>query len=89
MGEDYRDYEDKYDEKSFWSKVKEMPSTAGCEAVRKALTLWCVLTSDDTPVWAKVLITSALGYFVMPLDLIPDILPCGFLDDISAMALCL
>jgi uncharacterized membrane protein YkvA (DUF1232 family) len=36
-----------------------------------------------------VLITGALGYFVLPIDLIPDFLPCGFLDDICAMGLAL
>lgn len=87
--DDYREYGGHYDEETFWSKLTDLPASAGREVARKSLTLWCVLTSDETPAWAKVLITGALGYFVLPIDLIPDMLPCGFLDDICAMSICL
>ena len=36
--------------------------------------------------WAKVLIYSALAYFISPLDAIPDVLPMGLSDDIAVLS---
>ena len=48
---------------------------------------YCCL-DGDTPVWAKTVIVSALGYFITPLDAIPDLMPgVGFADDLGAVAL--
>jgi uncharacterized membrane protein YkvA (DUF1232 family) len=45
------------------------------------------LKDPDTPMAAKGLIYGALGYFIMPLDAIPDITPIvGFSDDLTALA---
>ncbi|MBD5132414.1 MAG: DUF1232 domain-containing protein [Clostridiales bacterium] len=29
----------------------------------------------------KLIITAALGYMILPLDLVPDFIPGGFIDD--------
>lgn len=57
-------------------------------AARKLLdgvrTLWHMLTDPDFVIdWqVKAWIVSALGYFVTPWDLIPDVLPgVGYIDD--------
>lgn len=50
---------------------------------------FCVL-DKRTPGYAKGVLAGALGYFVMPADVIPDvILGLGFTDDASVIALAL
>ncbi len=44
----------------------------------------------DIPIGTIVAITSALLYFVSPIDIIPDAIPgVGYLDDAAVVALCL
>ncbi|WCY74099.1 YkvA family protein [Pseudomonas aeruginosa] len=43
-------------------------------------------TDSDTPTWAKTTIYGALGYFISPIDVIPDITPIvGYTDDIGVL----
>jgi len=35
------------------------------------------------PIWAVVMLISTCSYILSPIDLIPDLLPFGFLDDIA------
>src|SRR3546814_8182976 len=42
--------------------------------------------NEHTPKWAKRVIYGALGYFIFPLDAIPDLAPLiGYTDDLSVM----
>jgi len=44
-------------------------------------------TDPRTPASAKAILLAALGYFVLPVDLIPDVLPViGFTDDAAVIA---
>lgn len=79
-------YRDKFEESSFWKKIIRFYSKIGKPVVEKALTLYYTLIDDDTPQWAKSIIYGALGYFILPLDLIPDLMPIvGFSDDLTAI----
>lgn len=87
---DLQNYEAAYDDDSFWKKVGAFASKAGIEIVRKALILYFCLKDPDTPKEAKACIIAALGYFIVPLDAIPDIIPgVGFSDDLGVIALAL
>jgi uncharacterized membrane protein YkvA (DUF1232 family) len=45
------------------------------------------MKDNDTPLWAKAKIVTALGYLIWPADLIPDAIPiAGLTDDAVAMA---
>lgn len=80
-------FDKQYKESSFWEKIKGYAITAGKEVIEKALTLYYCLIDSDTPVWAKTVIVSALGYFIAPLDAIPDLTPvAGYSDDLGALA---
>lgn len=82
------EYSKHYDDDGFWSKVKKFALRAGAELIEKALTLYYTLKDSDTPKWAKATITGALGYFIVPIDAIPDITPVvGYADDIGVLAL--
>ena len=47
--------------------------------------LFYTLQKPTTPVWAKTVIIGALGYFILPIDLIPDLVPGGYTDDFSGL----
>lgn len=70
---------------SFWSKLKKFGKKAGVSVVYVALLLFYTLQKPTTPVWAKTVIISALGYFILPVDLFPDLLPAGYTDDMSGL----
>ena len=75
-----------FDESGFWSKVAGAVKTAGREVIEKALWLCYAAQRPETPAWAKTAIYSALGYFILPIDLIPDFLPGGYVDDLGVLA---
>ena len=52
----------------------------------QGIILYMLLRDEQTPVWAKVVIVATLGYFIWPLDLIPDYLPFGYTDDLAAIS---
>ena len=79
-------HESDYSDSAFWSKLKNFAKKAGVSVVYKALQLHYALKSSNTPAWAKTVILGALGYFIAPIDLIPDLLPGGFTDDLGALA---
>ncbi|MBT6381766.1 MAG: DUF1232 domain-containing protein [Opitutales bacterium] len=84
------DYSNNYSETGLWDKLTQFAKSAGREVVGKALILFYVASDPDTPKRAKTIIFSALGYFILPLDAIPDFTPIlGFSDDLGAMALAL
>ena len=79
-------YQKHYSNSSFWSKVKKIAKNAGLKVMCYALTLYYVLQKDNIPVAEKGIIIGALGYFILPIDLIPDfIMGLGYTDDIGAM----
>ena len=47
--------------------------------------LFYTLQKPTTPVWAKTVIIGALGYFILPIDLIPDLVQGGYTDDFSGL----
>src|SRR4051794_3039847 len=79
-------YKEHYSEEKFWDKLKSSALAAGRKVVTKALTLYFAAGSKETPLWAKGLIIGALGYFIFPLDAIPDAIPVvGYSDDLAVL----
>ena len=76
----------KFDEMSFWKKIREKAKDMGLTMVYKVLQLYYAMVDKDTPLQAKLVIAGALAYVVLPVDLIPDFLPGGYADDLSAVA---
>jgi len=80
------EYAQEYSEESFWEKLGKFALRAGREVVVQALTLYYCMRDRDTPKWAKGVIVGALGYFILPLDAIPDFTPLiGYADDLGAL----
>ena len=79
-------YQEKYSEEEFWKKIKKFASKAGAKAVYYALVLYYTLADPSTPMKYKAVIAGALGYFILPLDVLPDFLPfAGLADDWAAL----
>ena len=82
------DYSREYKEKSFWDKLGNHAVAAGKQVIEKALVLYYCLQDPDTPVKEKAIILAALGYFILPLDAIPDVTPgVGYMDDLGSLLL--
>ena len=85
-----KDYAQSYSEDSFWAKLGRCGRRAGREVVEKTLVLYYALKDKDTPIWARGVITAALGYFILPMDAIPDVAPfIGYTDDLGVLAVAL
>lgn len=79
-------YEQEFSEGGFWEKVKHYAKTAGKEVIEKALWLYYAAQEKETPLWAKTTCFGALGYFISPIDAIPDVTPVvGYADDLGVL----
>jgi uncharacterized membrane protein YkvA (DUF1232 family) len=86
MNGESKEFGKEYNEPSFWEKIKNYAGAAGIDVIEKALILYYCLIDRDTPAWAKAVIIGALGYFVVPVDLIPDVIPvAGYSDDLGGL----
>jgi uncharacterized membrane protein YkvA (DUF1232 family) len=75
-----------YSDESFWRKIEKYGRTAGANAAYYALLLWYVATKPSTPLPVKLLIFGGLGYFIMPIDAVPDFLVgIGYADDMAIL----
>lgn len=79
------DFSKHYSDGSFWSTIRKFAGKI--PFLRDALAMYYCLNDSDTPGWVKVLIIGALGYFIFPLDAVPDFIPvAGMADDAGVIA---
>lgn len=79
-------YKSEFTNDSFWDKLKLHFSKISSTTVEMALTLYFSFRDDETPTWAKSVIAGSLGYFIFPLDAVPDLIPLmGYSDDIVVL----
>ena len=79
-------YSKYFTEGSFKEKLQRMATAAGSKVVYAALLLYFLMKDPTVPVKAKLIITAALGYFILPTDAIPDLAPMiGFSDDLGVL----
>lgn len=87
MTDQYKKYEKHYSEESFWQKIKRTIHQLGGKYLEDVLVLYYTLQSPQTPFYVKAIIIGALGYFISPIDVIPDVLPViGYTDDAVVIA---
>ena len=83
-------FEQHYDEDGFLKKLRHIASQVGRKVLYPALQLYFLLQAKDVPVNAKTLIIGALGYLILPTDMVPDFIPAlGFTDDLTALMVAL
>ena len=84
--EELTKYQGHYSEESLADKIAKVAKKAGIKVIYAALLLYYVLKSPLTPKKDRNKILGALGYFILPFDLIPDAIPvAGFADDLAAL----
>ena len=76
-----------FSEKSFWKKLERVAKKGGATVLRPVFTLYYMLQDEKVPLQHKAYIIGALGYFILPFDLIPEsVLPIiGFTDDVAVV----
>ena len=78
-----------YSEAGLWDKLKNVARKAGIKVVWLVLVLYYTSTASTTPMSKKSIIYGTLGYFILPIDLIPDVVPVvGYSDDLTALVAC-
>lgn len=80
-----REYAGKYDSGELFRKIAKMAKKAGMEVIYVVLVLYYASFDKQVPVKDRLLIAAALGYFICPVDLLPDAIPGGFADDATAL----
>ncbi|MFT8322963.1 MAG: YkvA family protein [Bacillus sp. (in: firmicutes)] len=79
-----------YAEDKLWDKLKKFGKKAGSSVVYAVLLLFYTLKKPEVPAKTKATIIGALGYFILPLDLIPDFaVGIGYTDDLGALGIAL
>lgn len=65
-------------------------SSIPSEMLNMIIFLYNKIKDPKTPIWQKSIIIGVLGYFILPTDIIPDLIPLtGLIDDFSLIALTL
>ena len=79
-------YEKEYSEAGLWDKVGLVAKKAGIKVVYYVLLLYYALQSPKVSFADKAKIVGALGYFILPVDLVSDLIPLiGYGDDATVL----
>jgi uncharacterized membrane protein YkvA (DUF1232 family) len=71
--------------RDFWSKLAS--SLSRIPFAEKAVAAFYCATDPATPLKVKGTLFAALAYFILPMDMVPDlILGLGFTDDLAVLA---
>ncbi|TFB14222.1 DUF1232 domain-containing protein [Filobacillus milosensis] len=83
---DIEKHQKHYSDNKLWEKVQKVAKKAGVSAIYAVLLLYYTLQKPEVPKKVKTTIIGALGYFILPLDLMPDaIVGVGYVDDLSVL----
>lgn len=90
MKNSFEKYKKNFSELSFWTKIKKYARQAGLKTAYTGLLLFYAYKRKDTPAWAKRLVLGVLGYFIAPIDALPDLTPfVGYTDDLGILSFAL
>ena len=79
-----------YSEASLWKKILKYGRKAGISVIYAGLLLYYLLQKEGLPLRVKAAIIGALGYFILPIDALPDMLVgLGYTDDLAVLLMML
>jgi uncharacterized membrane protein YkvA (DUF1232 family) len=82
-----RKYVELYSETNLFEKISKVGLKIGVEVLFYVMLLFYLLSDKNVPLRNKLIIMAALGYFILPADLIADIIPVlGFTDDAAFLS---
>ncbi len=82
------EYEQYYSGENLQKKLAGYALTAGKKTIEIVLILFYTLQRSDLPHKYKLVIIGALGYWILPSDLLPDLMPAiGYTDDLSTLVM--
>ena len=88
--QNYESYQKNYSQNEFFDKILKFAKEIGAAIIYKALQLYYVSQKPDVPIKVKATIYGALGYLILPFDLVPDMIPVvGYGDDAAALVFAL
>ncbi len=71
--------------RGFWRKLKRV--VARIPFAEDLLAAYFCAMDKATPTWVRAVLLGALAYFILPVDVIPDVVAVvGFTDDASVLA---
>ncbi|MDD6622255.1 MAG: YkvA family protein [Bacteroidales bacterium] len=82
---DTKKYEKHYSESKLWDKIKKCAKKVGKSAIINVLILYYAMALGKATPSQIAIIIGALGYFISPIDAIPDFIPGGYTDDIALL----
>lgn len=72
---------------SVWAKILKHSVAIGQKTVYSVLLMFYAFRRKETPTFARSIIIGVLGYFLAPLDAIPDLSPIlGYTDDFGVLS---
>lgn len=78
-------YASHYNPTALFGKIKKVAKKVGIKAIYYVLILYYASFDKNIPLKDRLLIGAALGYFILPFDIIPDTIFGGFSDDMAAI----
>jgi uncharacterized membrane protein YkvA (DUF1232 family) len=76
--------QERYVRRRFWQKVRK--TLGRVPFIDRAIAAYYAAVDPATPRYAKAVLMAALAYFVMPADMIPDVIAAlGFTDDAAVL----
>ncbi len=84
--QDIQKHQKHYSDNKLWEKIRRVAKKAGVSVIYAALLLYYTLQKPEVPNKVRATIIGALGYFILPIDLIPDaFVGIGYVDDIAIL----
>jgi uncharacterized membrane protein YkvA (DUF1232 family) len=76
-----------YDEHQLLGTLRIIGGKIGSQIVMYAIVMLILIRDNNVPAKVKITLMAALGYLILPTDLITDVLPViGFTDDIAFLS---
>ena len=70
---------------TIWTKLRILLKKVGSDLALNILYLYYALINKETPTEMKLLIMSGFAYLFLPFDIVPDMLPGGYADDLAVL----
>ena len=85
--DDIQEYLKYYDELELKDKLKIIGNKIGSKILFYILIMVVLISDNKIPIKVRLVFMAALGYLILPTDLVADLLPVvGFTDDIAFLS---